>query len=239
MIDTLTKSLDERPEVEAEREADTPPRAEGLPQRIAEAIREKILTGALAPGQRVPERVLTEAFKVSRTPLREALRMLTADGLLILEPNRGAVVAAHSEAVIRGSIEFVELIESAAGALACERATDREIRDVAALTCEMKAAFLRGDRIGYYRLNSQVHRAIVAAAHNTVIQRQHEIVNARLYRIRFMPNARQERWQAAMAEHEAIVEALMARDAPRLSKILREHLSHAWRRFGYDPQGGG
>ncbi len=237
MSDSLAGPLERRSEAESEEEARAASRPEGLPQRIAEAIREKILTGALEPGQRVPERVLTEEFKVSRTPLREAMRMLTADGLLTLEPNRGAVVAAHSDAVIRGSIEFVELIESAAGALACERATDEEIRDVAALTYEMKAAFLRGDRIEYYRLNSRIHRAIVAASHNRVIQRQHEIVNARLYRIRFMPNAKQERWQAAMAEHEAIVEALMARDAPRLSKILREHLSHAWRRFGFDPQG--
>ncbi len=206
-----------------------------LPGAIAEQIRTLILEGTLRPGQRIPERLFTEQLSVSRTPLREAFKTLAAEGLVELEPNRGAFIAEHTVDVIRDSIEFVELVESAAGLLAAERADDEEIREIAALHFEMKAAFLRRDRLSYYRLNQQIHAAIVAASKNEVLIHEHETVNGRLFRIRFKPNDTDERWQAAMDEHEQLLAALQARDGPRLSKLLREHLSYAWARFGAQP----
>ncbi|MGF1561050.1 MAG: GntR family transcriptional regulator [Geminicoccaceae bacterium] len=209
--------------------------SEPLSARIAEAIRAMILTGDLKPGQRVPERLLTEQFAVSRTPLREAFRTLASEGLLELLPNRGAVVVVHSRKVLLESIEMIEILESAAGALAAERADDERIRHIAALTFEMKSAFLREDHLDYYRINNRIHRAIVEAAGNSVLAREHALINARLYRLRFAPNREiVGRWQIAMSEHEAILEALQARDGVRLSRLLREHLSHAWRRTGFD-----
>ncbi len=202
---------------------------------VVERIREMILTGDLKPGQRIPERTLTEAFGVSRTPLRQALTVLAAEGLVVQELNRGAVVARHSGDVILASIEFVEILESAAGALACQRATEAEVRQIAALTYQMKAAFARDDRLSYYHLNRQIHAAIMRSTRNPVMVREHEMVNARLYRVRYAPNIKAERWAKAMAEHEDMLGALMSRDGPRLAAILRAHLSHAWQRSGYNP----
>ena len=99
----------------------------------------------------------------------------------------------------------------------------------------MRAAFDVADRLAYYRLNREIHSAIVAAGRNPVLAREHTQINARLFRVRFAPNVKTGLWQQAMAEHEAMVTALRARDGERLAAILKDHLSHAWRRSGHDP----
>ena len=175
---------------------------------------------------------MAERLSISSTPMREAIRALASEGLLTVNPNRGAEVTDIDEKTLRDSIEVVEYLEAFAGQLAAKRASDQEIGEIQGLTFEMKATFIRKDKLGYYELNQKIHNAILAATHNDTLQAEHRLVNGRLFRIRFKPNDSDERWAMAMAEHEAIAEALGNRDQDRLAPLLREHLSYAWRRSG-------
>lgn len=209
---------------------------ESLTEMTARRLRTMILTGELSEGTRVTEIGLTEVLGISRTPAREAIRLLSSEGLLVVTANRGAEVVSYSAEVIRDSIEVVEYLEGVAGQFAAQRATDGEIDEICSLTLEMQAAFRRRDKIRYYTLNQDIHNAILKASHNQVLIEEHRRVNSRLFRIRFQPNDSETRWKSAMDEHEAISRALEERRAEELGRLLTEHLSYAWRRSGVYPQ---
>lgn len=192
----------------------------------ADRIRAKISAGELAPGKRIPERELCDEFGVSRTPLREALKALAAEGLVELSPNRGAHVARLDRHDIEEVFEVMASLEALAGELACERITEAELAEVRALHYEMRAHYERANLPEYFRCNQRIHEAIIAAARNTTLQRVHESLAGRLQRARYVANLSGQRWAGAIAEHERILEALLERDAPRLSGLLREHLRH-------------
>ena len=209
---------------------------ESLTEMAARRLRALILTGELQPGERVTEAGLTDLLQISRTPAREAIRILSSEGLLVVFPNRGAEVVSYSPEVVRDSIEVVEYLEGMAGRFAAERATDSEIDEICSLTLEMQAAFRRRDKIRYYTLNQEIHYAILKASHNDVLVEEHQRVNSRLFRIRFQPNDSDVRWKSAMDEHEAISTALESRQPELLGELLTNHLSYAWRRSGVYPQ---
>ena len=108
-----------------------------LPEAAAERLRALIIEGELAPGARLNERELSERLGVSRTPLREAFRMLAADGLLVQLPNRGAQVVALSPDDVRHAFEVMASLEGLSGELAAARLTDRDLTDLRALQAEM------------------------------------------------------------------------------------------------------
>ena len=209
---------------------------ESLTEMTARRLRIMILTGELSEGARVTEAGLTELLGISRTPAREAIRLLSSEGLLVVTANRGAEVISYSAEVIRDSIEVVEYLEGIAGQFAAQRATDGEIDEICSLTLEMRASFRRRDKIRYYTLNQDIHTAILKASHNQVLIEEHRRVNSRLFRIRFQPNDSETRWKSAMDEHEAISQALEGRRSDELGRLLTEHLSYAWRRSGVYPQ---
>ena len=116
-----------------------------LPATVAGQLRERIIQGEFAPGARLNERALCDRLGVSRTPLREAFRVLAAEGLVRIEPNRGAQVVALGVADIREAFEVIGGLEAMSCRLACERATDAEIAEIRALTFEMMASHARRD----------------------------------------------------------------------------------------------
>lgn len=195
-----------------------------LPAAIADTLRSLIIEGELAPGTRLNERALCDQLRVSRTPLREAFRLLAADGLVDLQPNRGARVIALSEKDVRESFEIMEALEALSGELACRYASDEEIIEIRALTHEMQACHARRDLSGYYRLNSRIHDCISRAGRNTHLMAMYRSVNLRLQNLRYRSNIQADKWDQAMAEHLAMVQALEARDADALAKLLRNHL---------------
>jgi len=209
---------------------------ESLAEMAARKLRTLILTGELQPGERVTEAELTDLLQISRTPAREAIRILSSEGLLVVFPNRGAEVVSYSSEVIRDSIEVVEYLEGIAGRFAAKRATDSEVDEICSLTLEMQAAYRRRDKIRYYTLNQEIHYAILKASHNDVLVEEHQRVNTRLFRIRFQPNDSDARWKSAMDEHESISKALESRQPELLGELLTNHLSYAWRRSGVYPQ---
>ena len=195
-----------------------------LHARIAERVRDMIIEGELEPGTRIPEKELCARFAVSRTPLREALKVLAWEGLLELNPNRGATVTGVHLDGLRHVFEVLGALESLAGELACAQIDDVELAEIRALHYRMVLEFHRGDRHDYFQLNQAIHRKILDAARNPVLSATHSNLSARARRVRYMANLTPERWKSAVAEHEQILDALADRDADRLANILREHI---------------
>jgi DNA-binding GntR family transcriptional regulator len=201
------------------------PRA-SLHEQVAMRLRQMLVEGAIAPGAKLNERELCEMLEVSRTPLREAIKMLAAEGLVELVPNRGAIALQLDEAAIRHTFEVMGGLEALSGELAAQRITDEELAEIRALHFEMLAAYTRRDLSAYYRLNSRIHRAINAAAKNPVLCDTYDRVNARLQALRFRSNQHGEKWKDAVEEHEKMIDALTRRDGAALRSVLATHLAN-------------
>jgi DNA-binding GntR family transcriptional regulator len=195
-----------------------------LPGAVAGQLRERIIQGEFPPGSRLNERALCDLLGVSRTPMREAFRVLAAEGLVQIEPNRGAQVVALSEANIREAFEVIGGLEAMSCRLACERATDVEIAEIRALTYEMMASHARHDLPTYFRTNREIHERISLASHNSLLKQLYDAQNARVQNLRFVSNENRQKWDLAMREHIEMADALNARDADRLAGIMRQHL---------------
>ena len=197
-----------------------------LHQEVAVRLRQRIVEGQLAPGAKLNERELSESLQVSRTPLREAIKMLAAEGLVELLPNRGAVVAQMSAQDVADTFELIAGLEGQSGELAAERIGEAQLVEIRALHFEMRAAFTRRDLATYYRLNALIHGHINAAAGNRVLTQTWANVNARLQALRFRSNFDEAKWKRAMKEHDRMVELLAARDAAALRALMVTHLLH-------------
>jgi DNA-binding GntR family transcriptional regulator len=197
-----------------------------LHEEVVSRIRAILLEGEIPPGARIPERDLCERLQISRTPLREALKVLAAEGLVQLLPNRGSRAARLTDKDMRDLFEVCQGLEALAGELACERITDVEINEIAAAQVEMTRHYRDGDLIQYYRCNRAIHEAIVAAARNPALVGLYNSVTARIRRARYVTPMTPNRWALAIREHEAILNALQRRDGVGLSHILRTHLRH-------------
>jgi DNA-binding GntR family transcriptional regulator len=201
------------------------PRA-ALHNQVAYRLRELLVEGSIPPGAKLNERALAEQLNVSRTPLREAIKMLAAEGLVELLPNRGAVAVSLSEQDVINTFEVMAGLEGMSGELAVQRMTDAELAEIRALHYEMLAAHTRRDLSQYYRLNAHIHQAINAAAKNPVLQATYTQVNARLQALRFRSNLDEAKWKSAVIEHGQMLDALTQRDAPALRQLLEQHLHH-------------
>jgi DNA-binding GntR family transcriptional regulator len=190
------------------------------------ALRDHVTEGHLTDGARIPERELCERFGVSRTPLREALKVLAAEGVVELLPNRGARIRALGPDAVRELFEIVGGLEALAGRLACERLTDDAFAEIERLHHDMYRAYLVRDMSGYFRGNQAIHEAIVAAAGNAQLADLHAMMSGRIRRHRYAANLTtdRDRWGEAMREHEAILDALRRRDGDALAPLLVEHL---------------
>lgn len=201
------------------------PRA-ALHEQVAHRLRQMLVENRILPGAKLNERELSEVLKVSRTPLREAIKMLAAEGLVELLPNRGAIAVELSETDVLNTFEVMAGLEAQSGELAAQRITDAELGEIKAMHYEMLAAWTRRDLPSYYRLNAAIHRAINAAAKNPVLTATYNQVNARLQALRFRSNQDGEKWNAAVKEHEAMIDALTRRDAPAMRAVLLVHLQN-------------
>lgn len=200
--------------------------SEVLHLAVAQQLRALIVEGGIAAGQKLNERELAQRLQVSRTPLREALKLLTAEGLVEHLPNRGASVVQLSADDVAHAFELMAALEGLSGELACARITEAEIAELQALNFEMRAHHARRDLSAYYRINAQIHRSINRAARNPVLAQTYDRLNATLQALRFRSNFDSEKWDVAVREHDAMIEALVARDGSRLRRILVEHLQH-------------
>ena len=199
---------------------------QSLHDEILSKLRDHIVEGNIPDGGRIPERQLCEMLRISRTPLREALKVLAAEGLVELLPNRGARVRALSEQDLGELFDVMGGLEGLAGRLACENITDEEIAEIERLHYEMYGFYLHRDMHGYFHVNQLIHQKIVEASRNDTLKAAYANFAGRIRRVRYSANfaRKRERWGEAMREHETILEALRRRAGNELSDILFRHL---------------
>jgi DNA-binding GntR family transcriptional regulator len=189
-------------------------------------LRSMITEGELLPGARIAERELCDRFGISRTPLREALKVLASEGLVELLPHRGARVTLLSAPELRDAFEVVAALEGLAGELACRRIDAAGLAAIEALHLEMGGHYRRRDLTAYFACNQAIHEAINRAAGNAQLSDLYALVSNRVRRARYLANHSPERWAQAMHEHDEILAALRRRDGPACHALLRAHLAH-------------
>jgi DNA-binding GntR family transcriptional regulator len=203
----------------------TPIARRPLHEEATDRLRDLIVQGRLAPGARLNERLLTAQLGLSRTPLREAFKVLATEGLVELLPNRGAIVSQMDPVRLAETLAVMGALEALAGEFACLNATDGQINEIRSLHFEMLANHARGDLAGYFKFNQAIHLKIVKYSGNAVLYNTYLQLNANVRRARYMANLSQERWDAAVHEHGEILAALGARDVPRIKALLSDHLA--------------
>lgn len=197
-----------------------------LHEQVVDRLRDMLVEGLVQAGAKLNERVLCERLGVSRTPLREAIKLLAAEGLVELVPNRGAVAVKLSEADLNATFEVLSPLEALAGELAAQRIDAHELAEIKALHYEMLAHHARQDLGGYYRLNALIHSAIIRAAGNPVLITTYETINARVQPLRYRSNHIAGEWKRAVEDHEHMMLALSTRNGAMLRDVLVEHLKH-------------
>jgi DNA-binding GntR family transcriptional regulator len=196
-----------------------------LHEEAADRLRDLIVQGQLAAGTRLNERLLTAQLGVSRTPLREAFKVLATEGLVELLPNRGAIVSQMDPERLSETLAVMGTLEALAGEFCCRNATDAQLNEIRALHYEMLACHARGDLAAYFKFNQAIHLKIVKYSGNAVLFNTYRQLNANVRRARYMANLSRERWDAAIREHNEILAALSARDIERLKPLLSDHLA--------------
>jgi DNA-binding GntR family transcriptional regulator len=201
-----------------------------LHDEVTARLRDLIVENRLRPGERVPELEIAASLGVSRTPIREALKVLAAEGLVEMQPLRGAIVRAFSPKDAQDMLRVIALLEEFAARQACSAPQER-IAAVLALHDQMREHFRRRERQPYFALNQRFHESVVALAGNETLCATHAALAQRMRRIRYVGNSVPDNWGAAMAEHEAMAQALAARDADAMAQAMSEHLMNTWPRI--------
>jgi DNA-binding GntR family transcriptional regulator len=182
-----------------------------------------IIEGEIGIGERLNEGDLAETLHVSRTPLREAFKLLATEGLVELVPGRGARVAILSPDDIEDLFEVVSGLERLAAELAASRMTARDLERLQRMHEKMALHFQNGERREYFALNHSIHETIVAYAKNAMLSATHASLMAKARRGRYAALASDGRWKEAMAEHQALMDALAKRDGKLAGEILFAH----------------
>lgn len=201
-----------------------------MSDRLREQIEEQIATGQLAPGSALDEATLATQFGVSRTPVREALIQLTAEGLIELRPRRGAVVASVGPARLLEMFDVMAELEAMCARLAARRMGEAEQAALVAAHRACEAA--RGDPDAYFYCNERFHQVIHKGSHNGFLAEEAETLQRRLRPYRRLQLRVRDRMENSFAEHETVVRALVAGDAALAAQALRGHVSVQGERFG-------
>ncbi len=201
-----------------------------LHEEVLERLRDMIIEGRLEPGQRINEGAVGAQLGVSRTPLREAIKTLASEGLVEMQPAKGAVVRRFSVRDLREILEVIESLEQLGGRMACAQATDEQIEALLALHARMMELYAQRNRLEYFKLNQAIHSAIVAASGNRVLMEMHETLQARIKRLRFVGNEGPAKWAGAVAEHEEMMAALKRRDGDALADAIGRHMDQTLNR---------
>jgi len=199
---------------------------QALHHEVADRLRDLILKGELVPGERLNERALSDRFGISRTPLREAIKVLSTGGLVELLPNRGAIVTRLTRTQAEDLFQVMGALEGLAGELACARASDEDLSEIRAMHYQMLVHHTRGELAEYFNLNQRIHRKIVDCARNAELASLYQSLSERIRNARYLANYSKERWDHAVKEHGQILAALEQRNGERLKAILKAHLSN-------------
>ena len=197
-----------------------------LPEQIADRLRNDILLGKLKPGTSIKERDNAAELGVSRTPMREAIRILAKEGLVQLRPARSPIVADPSLKEATDDLQVMTALEILSGKLACANATPEELDEIEDLYNKMQETSPSMDSLDYFEIDMAFHRAIAAASHNPVLAETHRAILSRLWRTRFLSASQRSDRARSLDQHGEIVRGLQARDADFVSHEIESHMHH-------------
>lgn len=201
-------------------------RRRSLHEEVADCVRTMIIEGELKEGQRIHEPELCQQLDISRTPLREALKVLHSEGLVTIEPNRGAWVATITPEEIREHFEIISSLERRAAELTAVKATESDLARLSKLQDKLERHYQAQERNEYFETNQHIHRLIIELAGNdTLTQLHHQLMN-RVSRGRYLAIGMQHRWEESVEEHRALLDALREHNAELAGRILAEHVLH-------------
>jgi DNA-binding GntR family transcriptional regulator len=199
----------------------TPLTPRALYEEVAELLRQRIFARTLEPGSWIDELKLAEEYGISRTPLREALKVLATEGLVTMKVRRGAYVTEVSDADLADVYHLLALLESDAAGVVAARATPAQRAELQALHAELEAAV--DDREQFFAINEQFHMRLLAIANN----RWRDQIVADLRKVmklnRHNSLLKSGRIQESLLEHRALMDALLAQDAARASQCMHQH----------------
>jgi len=200
---------------------------------VTSRLRNLIVESQIKPGERVPELEISRDLGVSRTPIREALKVLASEGLVELLPLRGAVVKNFSSKDAADMLEVMGLIESFAAQKACKTDQHR-IDQVLAMHEKMKVLYAKGKRPEYFDLNQKIHDTLVEMADNDSLTMLHSTLSKRMRSLRYSGNNTPENWRGALEDHEEIAQALASRDVKKMKRAVNDHFANTIRRVVKD-----
>jgi len=198
-------------------------RRQSLHEQIVEDLRLRLLEGRIPPGEKVPEAALCEELVISRTPLREAMKVLAAEGLIRLLPNRGAVATDVTPEQVKSLFQVLAALEYLVGSLAVEQVTPESLAKIEALHNKMREFHARRRRADYFRLNLQVHVKLAEMSKNDVLLKTYFSLTQQAMRARYLANMSDGRWDDSMLEHDDFMAALRKKDGAMLGGRLMEH----------------
>src|SRR4030088_295457 len=199
-----------------------------LYEEIADIIRDRIVEGDLPADGFIDEPSLALELGVSRTPVREALKVLAFEGLVDIFPNQGSYVSKLTAEDAQELIELLAQLEGFAGELACQRYSNEELKALTGMHEDMVLAYRQGEKPAYFKMNQRIHDNIVAASANKHLIEAHRRCTRRLRRIRVLSNLQHTAWEQTDLAHEAMLKALTARDAATTRRIMTDHAADIW-----------
>lgn len=202
----------------------------GLAGQVVDLLRERILSGELAPGTRLNEVEIAREFEISRAPLREAIRGLTSEGLLIYRPNRGAVVFDADVDEITALFELRTALETSAARLAADRRTAKALEDLREICSRSREVVTSGQHFPY-RLDLEFHRCLMQAAASPRIADQAWAVQQQVIVLRSQRGRDPAHTQASLDDHEAIASAVTAGQGQHAAELMATHLDRVCRQM--------
>jgi DNA-binding GntR family transcriptional regulator len=193
--------------------------------RVRRQIADQIISGILKPGQELDEKKLAEAFEVSRTPVREALRQLAAAELIEWRPHQSAIVAKITPSKMVEMFEVMAELEGFCGRLAARRMTPKEHANLIAIHKKFKPFVAAHDREGYHTLNKSFHEAIYEGSHNRYLADSARTLYNRLAPYRAFQLRRADALKHASEEHQEIIDAIIAGNGDKAFDLLVDHVS--------------
>ena len=197
-----------------------------LAEQIATQIRRDILRGKLPPGTSIKERDNAAEMGVSRTPMREAIRILAKEGLVQLRPSRSPIVAQPSYKEVSDQAQVLIALEKLSAELACQNASDAEIDHIASIVDVMAREFDTTDPLDMFEIDMSFHTAIAEASRNAALAQTHCSFLQKLWRARYIAASQRRNRERVVTEHSRIVDGLRARDPKAVRDAIENHLWH-------------
>ena len=198
----------------------------GVQERVADQLRDRIAHGELMPGATLSEAALAQEFGASRTPVREALKQLQAEGLIVTKPRVGTFVSAPSRKEINELFEVKEILEGAAARLFANRGEIPELAQLRENVRRSEQAVANGDFDQYVGLVHEYHDLIMRGAGNSKLMQQYKMLMNQLLYTRFVHLSvrRSGRLPQSDREHQSILQVIEARDGATAERLMRDHV---------------